>query len=290
MDSSIRGPEKSRRIDFQELFAAATLPGIRSMGLMAFDPVWAEGVHRCETAEMIHVISGGLRLEMEGVRVEAGPGDTLLIPRHSDHRDVFDVDAGMEVFFCSFFWDSEDAYFEQVALADVARIAPVEKAEVGSLIERMRMDLAGASSAASLVAQSRLLSILLIILRGCSGLQPKDSDSGKSRRRELMVAAKNYMEENYAEFLSLEAIASALHVSGYYLSHVFSGESNFSLFAYLTALRMDKARALLLGGAMNVSQVALAVGYQDPNYFSKAFRKQCGCSPREYAAQGRPGG
>ena len=72
-------------------------------------------------------------------------------------------------------------------------------------------------------------------------------------------------------------MASALHVSGYHLSHVFSRESNFSLFAYLTAVRMEKAKALLAEGELTVSQVAHAVGYATPNYFSKVFRKQCGC-------------
>ena len=78
-----------------------------------------------------------------------------------------------------------------------------------------------------------------------------------------------------------------MHVSGYYLSHVFSAESDFTLFSYLTTVRIEQAKALLLAGDMKVSQVAQAVGYQSPNYFSKVFRRHFGCSPRDFVVSHR---
>jgi two-component system response regulator YesN len=47
---------------------------------------------------------------------------------------------------------------------------------------------------------------------------------------------------------------------------------------------MDKAKQLLLQSTLAVSEVAFAVGYTDPNYFSEAFRKYEGVSPSEYKA------
>jgi AraC-like DNA-binding protein len=78
--------------------------------------------------------------------------------------------------------------------------------------------------------------------------------------------------------------ASALN-RAYYLSHVFSEESDFSLFHYLTLLRLDRAKLHLREGRLNVAEVAAAVGYDNANHFSKLFRRHVGCAPREYAAR-----
>jgi two-component system response regulator YesN len=50
---------------------------------------------------------------------------------------------------------------------------------------------------------------------------------------------------------------------------------------------MEKAEKLILEGKMNVKEVAFAVGYQDPNYFSKIFKKTTGVLPTVYAAEKR---
>ncbi len=94
------------------------------------------------------------------------------------------------------------------------------------------------------------------------------------------------MAEHYAECVSLDDIATTLNVSPYYLSHLFSAQSDFTLFAYLTDVRMNKAQALLVEARLNVAEVGQAVGYDNANAFSKAFKKYVGCSPRQYVAQG----
>jgi two-component system response regulator YesN len=97
-----------------------------------------------------------------------------------------------------------------------------------------------------------------------------------------MLAARQYLAEHYTHPITLEEIAAAVGVSAFHLSHVFSEESEFSLFAYLTALRLEKARELLQAGGHNVSEVAAAVGYESSNYFSKVFRKHFGRPPSEF--------
>ena len=98
---------------------------------------------------------------------------------------------------------------------------------------------------------------------------------------QLMAKAKAYVDKNYGKQISLDEVASDLKVSTFYLSHIFSTESDFSLFSYLTNLRMQKARKLLIKGELNVSEVAYAVGYNDGNYFSKIFKKHFGYPPTD---------
>jgi two-component system response regulator YesN len=99
--------------------------------------------------------------------------------------------------------------------------------------------------------------------------------------------AIEYIHGHFAEGLQLSAAAEAAQVSPAYLSRLFSEHLKTNFVDYLTELRMERAEKLILEGRMNIKEVAFAVGYQDPNYFSKIFRKITGVLPTVCAAQGR---
>lgn len=262
------------------------LPEVKGIGLMQFDPVWAERNHLSQTCELLHVIRGRMVLELPDGDFPAVPGDTLLVPPHVRHRDAFDPAKGLQVFFCSFTWPGADAYFQQVDNQVTAKLPAHRKAELGAIFDQLRADLVGPTKADQLLARSRIHTILLLLLREARVARKMAGDLtyGRARRQSLMRKAKEYLAANYTRCVSLVDMASALDISPYHLSHVFSEESDFSLFSYLTALRMDKARGLLRKESLNISEVARAVGYENANYFAKVFRKHCGCAPREYAA------
>jgi AraC-like DNA-binding protein len=270
----------------------APLPAIASVGLMAFDPIYAQEVHVNRAAEILHIVAGSVTVHMPGGPVRGGPGDTILIPSGSSHRDEFDLEEGLEVFYCSFRWAAEADYFRAVPPQALERLSPACRTQLAALADQLRADLAQGRDIDQLVARSRVLTALMLIFRDVGPADPEGPPSapyGEVRRHELMSRARQYMQQHYARPVSLDEIAEALHVSGYYLSHVFSAESDFTLFSYLTTVRMERARALLLAGGMNVSEIARAVGYRSPNYFSKVFRRHFGCSPREFVASRRPG-
>lgn len=269
-----------------------SLPFIRTMGTQIFEPQWAERMHAPNSMEVLHVVDGVLTLVFENETFKAGPGQTLLVPRNVPHRDEFDIDAGLEIFFCSLEWENEEEFFRTVDNATLLKMPDHRQAEISTLFDQLRADLAGTAPADKIVAQARLLTILLIMRREAAARTPHDPfhpvaepTYGQTRRKGILRGAKSYLERHYAELVSLDDVARELQVSPYYLSHVFSEESDFSLFSYLTSLRMEKAQALLREGRMNVSEVATAVGYESANYFSKVFKKHCGESPREFAAQ-----
>lgn len=271
-----------------EAAVSASLPRIRSAGLMLFDPVWAERWHRSATCELLHVTRGTVRMEREKAVYEAGPGDTLLLPAGVLHRDRFDPAKGLEIFFCSFEWARAKTYFAAVDSADLTALTGPERAEIGLLFETLRSDAGGYGAADRLVAGSRLLTVLLVLWRMAERRRrpPSAGEGSKkgtpARGQELLRRAKAYLDRHYARPMTLDDIAEALGVSPYHLSHVFSRESEFSLFAYLTLLRMNKAKALLKERRLPVAEVARAVGYEDAGYFAKVFHRHAGVSPRHY--------
>jgi len=114
--------------------------------------------------------------------------------------------------------------------------------------------------------------------------QRKIDLSVRSRTRQVVQKAKLYIERNYGRsFVTLELAAEHLSVTATYLSTIFKKELGISLIQYLTEFRLKKAKELMdADPLLPIMDVAGRVGYSDPYYFSKCFRKHYGLSPSAY--------
>ena len=83
-------------------FSLATLPQVHTIGLMQFDPVWAERMHRNNFAEILYIRGGAMELVFEDSSFSASAGDILFVPPQTLHRDEFDIEKQLEIFYCSF--------------------------------------------------------------------------------------------------------------------------------------------------------------------------------------------
>lgn len=104
-----------------------------------------------------------------------------------------------------------------------------------------------------------------------------------------LARALEYLDERFADQVQLSGVAEAAQVSSAYLSRLFTEHLHTNFVDYLTELRVERAERLFSEARMNVKEVSFAVGYQDPNYFSKIFRKATGLSPSAYAVEHRSG-
>jgi two-component system response regulator YesN len=102
--------------------------------------------------------------------------------------------------------------------------------------------------------------------------------------------AARYIDEHGAEGIQLADAASAARVSPAYLSRLFSEHFKISFTDYLTERRIERAEQLIRTSRMSMKEIAFAAGYQDPNYFSKIFKKVMGMLPTRYAAEFRGAG
>ena len=94
--------------------------------------------------------------------------------------------------------------------------------------------------------------------------------------------AKEYMTKHYAHSISLEDIASYAGVSANYLCTLFKQDLNCSVFDFLTQTRIEHAKEMLRHEQVKIYEIALAVGYGEPKYFCRVFKKTTGLSPMEY--------
>ncbi|MDQ0417129.1 two-component system response regulator YesN [Croceifilum oryzae] len=93
---------------------------------------------------------------------------------------------------------------------------------------------------------------------------------------------KKYIEEHFMEDLSLEQLAKLVQLSPFYLSKCFKEEFGISYVDYMTQCRISRAKEYIRQGGFSFKEIAYAVGYHDPNYFSRVFKKTCGFSPSQY--------
>lgn len=100
--------------------------------------------------------------------------------------------------------------------------------------------------------------------------------------RSLLLNAKEFIDKNYHRPITLEEVAERIGISSYYLSRLFRERFQVTFIDYLKNTRMQKAKELLLDGTMPLKEIALNIGYKDPNYFSRFFKKEVGMNPREY--------
>lgn len=115
-------------------------------------------------------------------------------------------------------------------------------------------------------------------------------ESQRSRQFPVpLVKAMDYIGEHFADRLQLSAAAEAAQVSGAYLSRLFSEHLRTTFVDYVTELRVGSAERLIRESRLTMKEIAFAVGYQDPNYFGKIFRKATGLTPTAYAAERRAG-
>lgn len=109
-------------------------------------------------------------------------------------------------------------------------------------------------------------------------------------KSDVVNSAIRYMEEHYMEELTLEEIAKYVGITPQHFSKTFKEETGINYIDWLTNLRIDVAKRLLIEGKNTIKEICYLSGYHDPNYFSRIFRKTVGVSPSSYAGRKSPEG
>ncbi|MFC5402168.1 helix-turn-helix domain-containing protein [Cohnella soli] len=161
--------------------------------------------------------------------------------------------------------------------------------DVGSLLYEKGMSWKGAFPATlhpvelaseldTLEQTKRLLERLLRAIRDALTVVPKPAET----RLSLPVAkAKALMEKHFHEEVHLSSLSELVGVSESYLSKQFAKEMGTSFISYLTSLRIEQAKLYLQAGS-KIYDVAEKVGYENPEHFSRIFKKTTGISPKMY--------
>ncbi len=101
----------------------------------------------------------------------------------------------------------------------------------------------------------------------------------------VITRAKAYITEHQTEELSLEQVARSVHTSKFYFCKMFKKSTGVHFTDYLSRLRTERARNLLLNPNLRISEIAYEVGFQSLTHFNRVFKRILGQSPTTYRAQ-----
>lgn len=107
-------------------------------------------------------------------------------------------------------------------------------------------------------------------------------DFSDKKNIDVMHRAVEYMNEHYTGKITLEDVAKVVYMSSTYFSKVFKREMGCSFSTYLSQLRIEKSKQLLLQDDVRMADIVEMVGFEDHSYFTKVFKRVVGVSPKYF--------
>ena len=111
----------------------------------------------------------------------------------------------------------------------------------------------------------------------------KQADHIKAVNYSLPVRlACEYIEKNFQENINLNKISNYVSLSKNYFCNIFKKETGITIWDYLIRIRMEEAKRMLLETEQKTYEISERVGYDDPSYFGRLFKKYTGFTPMEF--------
>ena len=112
--------------------------------------------------------------------------------------------------------------------------------------------------------------------------EQRAAEEPEAQEERVITAITRYLQEHLAEELSLSVLSEEFHLNPQYISQLFRNEIGVGFLSYLTGIRMEKAKKLLLSSSRSIAEVAEQSGYGDYRVFTKAFKKHEGVTPSQF--------
>jgi len=230
-----------------------------------------------------HVISGHGTFETDGQSHTLGPGHTFLIRPKRLFSYASDGEQPWRYRWVAFAGDRAESLLaeagfgaDRLVVETGASRAPADRCR--DIYEAFR----SRSPSASLEAAGQL-HLLLACMKRADPEGAASPQKAETHGEELVRQVIGYLSTQYAEPLSIEAMAETLGYNRAYLSRLFKRHTGVTPIAFLTRIRTDRGKRLLRERPeLTVEQVASSVGFQDALYFSKQFRRAYGTTPTGY--------
>ena len=157
----------------------------------------------------------------------------------------------------------------------------------GQLMQIAESLLMEADADSALATQVRRGYLQVLFAKLLSQMELQESPYQDSQALKSVIS---YCADHYQNELSLALLERELHISKYYISHLFSDKLHIGFNNYVNSLRISYACDALRHNTASVTEIAAQVGFGTPRTFNRAFLKQMGCTPSEYRRGKRPSG
>lgn len=237
---------------------------------------WSSIPHIHHFSELFYVIKGTGSFYMDGESYPLKASDLVIVPPNTEHTERSYNANPLEYIVLGIdgitFLDSD---------SDNSRVIYnySQKQELLSLLNLILEEVQSEQPGFHLVCQN-LLDVLLIQIVRQHKLVPAPISS--SRMHKECGQIKRYLDSNYADNITLDALAAKAHMNKYYLVHAFTKYTGFSPINYLNDKRLQVSKELLVSTNYSIAQIASSVGFSSQSYFSQVFKKETNMTPNVY--------
>jgi AraC-like DNA-binding protein len=244
--------------------------------------------------ELVLVTEGACTVQIEDVRHELGIGQYVIIPpdtyhvtttrrgvyRNCIHFDWKETPGKKAHPLCSYYPERP----KKSAVVQAPSFVPrryfagefLHTATISSLVETLFHRWQTGEQVAQALGRATFLE-LLVVLMNPPGLKTRASNVGF----EHACAVRDLLDQQGESTDGIQDLLGKLGFSYPHLCRLFRKAFGITPIEYRNALRLERAKALLLNPKLTIAEVAYAVGFRDAGYFSRQFRRQNGASPRD---------
>lgn len=127
----------------------------------------------------------------------------------------------------------------------------------------------------------KLLELLILKIIRKINVQLQSQQPSSPIRREIKMIC-HYIDQNYANNITLESLAQSMKMNKYYMAHEFKKYMHISPIQYLIERRIKECQSLLNTSSLSISEISEAVGFSSQSYFAQIFKKTIGMTPLQY--------
>lgn len=154
---------------------------------------------------------------------------------------------------------------------------------LGDCLKKLRQELEGQRPFYQAAVRAGLIEMGVYVSRHYQD-SPREATAAQSRRILMVKHAIRYLQEHFAEALTVDEVSAAVGFSKYYFCRGFKEVTGRTVMDYLNAIRVSHARRLLASGRFNVSESALRSGFTNLSYFTRVYKRYMGRLPSQEGA------
>ncbi|MFD0959890.1 AraC family transcriptional regulator [Paenibacillus chungangensis] len=240
-------------------------------------PDWSDIDYTPAYNKLYFILDGEGWLKVEDMELYPEPGQLILMPIHTKQSYITISDKPFYKYWCHFTATAGGTdVFQWLDM-------PLCYGHLDrDLLEGLFRELVDARRSHALVSRLKEKSVLLHILTLIMENQPLRIGESHSKEIERLTRIQRYVDSHLQRELTVEELASVLHLHPNYFSKYFKRHFGVSPLKYVSRKRMEHAKLLLKTSSQSIKEIAQATGFEDANYFSKTFRREVGYSPTEY--------
>lgn len=243
---------------------------------------WREKPHEHPFCEIMFVLSGSGETNIDGKKYPVKKGDIIIYNPHTMHEEATVDTAGIEIAFMGITnFKISDLPIDHLISNDMQPV--ISSGEDEEKIRFYFMSLIDEVSSerqyGEFMAKYSARLILIEILRLANISETKFVTNA------IFLRIHHYLNQNFAKIESMDQICNDLHISKYYLSHVFKKYMGRPPMQYVTSQRIAHAKKLLQQTDLSATEIGEICGYSDHVLFFKAFKKLEGITPIAFRRQ-----